>query len=136
MDSFQITVLIVAAVLLILIFTTVGILSKYATTDKVFPPIANTCPDYWSVDPSGNCIIPQKNGANSGTVYTGDAINLTADKTDTSKTFTPGYDSTGSYIKFTDPVWSTLGKSAVCGKKKWASTNSLQWDGISNYNSC
>jgi hypothetical protein len=136
MDTFQITVLIVAAVLLILIFATVGILSKYATTDQVFPPIANTCPDYWSVDPNGNCSIPLSSGTNIGSLYTGGAINLTANKDDRSKTFTPGYDSINYYINFTDPLWSTLGKSAVCGKKKWASTNSLQWDGISNYNSC
>jgi hypothetical protein len=136
MDTFQISVLIVAAVLLILIFATVGILSKYTTTDKVFPPIANSCPDYWTVDASGNCIIPQKDGPNHGTVYTGDTINLTTDKLDTSKTYTPGYNSSSSYINFTDPIWGTLGKSTVCAKKNWAATNTLQWDGVSNYNSC
>lgn len=136
MDTFQITVLIVAAVLLILIFATVGILSKYATFDKVFPPIANTCPDYWSVDISGNCILPQVDGSNSGSVYTGNTINLTADKTNTSKTFTPGYNSDRGYINFTDPLWGTIGKNPVCAKQKWAATNTLQWDGVSNYNSC
>jgi hypothetical protein len=136
MDTFQITVLIVAAVLLILIFATVGILSKYAAFDKVFPPIANTCPDYWTVDMSGNCRLPLKNGSNSGTVYTGDTINLTANKDDESKTYTPGYNSDRSFINFTDPLWGTLGKNPVCAKKNWAATNTLQWDGITNYNSC
>ena len=136
MDTFQITVLIIAAVLLILIFATVGILSKYATGDKVFPPIANTCPDYWGVDTSGNCIIPPYNHSNSGTVYTGSTINLTHDKSFTDKTFTPGYNSNGNYINFTDPLWGTLGKNPVCAKKNWAATNRLQWDGVSNYNSC
>lgn len=136
MDTFQITVLIIATVLLILVFATVGILSKYTDIDKVFPPIANSCPDYWSVDLSGNCRIPQSNGSNAGSIYSGGNINITADKTDTSKLFTPGYSSGGAYINFNDPLWGTLGKSPVCAKNTWSATNGLQWDGISNYNSC
>jgi len=136
MDSFQITVLIVAAVLLILIFATVGILSKYATTDKVYPPIANTCPDYWTVDASGNCRIPTSGSSNMGTLYDGNGVISISAESNTNKIFTPGYNSSSAIINFTDPIWATLGKNPVCAKKKWAATNSLQWDGVSNYNSC
>uniref|UniRef100_A0A6C0HHT3 Uncharacterized protein n=1 Tax=viral metagenome TaxID=1070528 RepID=A0A6C0HHT3_9ZZZZ len=137
MDTFQITVLIIAAVLLILIFVTIGILTKYSQTDNVFPPIANTCPDYWAVDSAGNCIIPPTSSSlNTGKIYTGSTINISASKDDTSKSYTPGYSSANGTINFSDPLWGTLGKTTTCAKKTWANTNTLNWDGISNFNSC
>lgn len=137
MDSFQITVLLVAAILLIAIFTTVGILSKYTTSDKVYPPISNTCPDYWAVDTSGNCIIPPTAASiNVGDSYASGIINFTTDDQDVNKIYTPGYISDGGKINFADPLWGTKGKSIECAKKSWASQSKVIWDGISNYNSC
>jgi archaellum component FlaF (FlaF/FlaG flagellin family) len=136
MDSFQITVLLVAAILLIAIFTTVGILSKYSTEDKVYPPISNTCPDYWAVDASGNCVIPSTTGMNVGSSYASGSINFTTDINQTNNIYTPGYISDGNKINFSDPLWGTLGKSVECAKKSWATQSKVVWDGISNYNSC
>jgi hypothetical protein len=138
MDTFQITVLVVAAIILILIFSTIGILTKYSTIDKVYPPVANTCPDYWIVDSSGNCTIPSAPDAlNIGNVYSSSGlINLTADSTDTSKVYTPGYSSENGNINFSDYLWGSIGKTTLCAKKQWATTNNVVWDGVSNYNSC
>jgi hypothetical protein len=41
-----------------------------------------------------------------------------------------------SYIDFTNPAWNSQGLSGVCQKQKWASLYGIQWDGVSNYNSC
>lgn len=137
MDSFQITVLLVVAILLIAIFTTVGILSKYTAADKVYPPISNTCPDYWAVDASGNCMIPPTPASlNTGLTYSGGSINFTTDVNEVSKIYTPGYISDGGKINFSDPLWKTIGKSTECAKKDWATNSKVIWDGISNYNSC
>ena len=139
MDSFQITVLIVAAVFLILIFTSVGLLIKYSSVNNVYPPMTNTCPDYWSVDTDKNCIIPGSSSQNPniGNIYASSGyINLTNDSTDTSKIFTPGYDSQSGIINFSDSGWSSQGKSAICYQNTWASKNKVVWDGVSNYNSC
>lgn len=138
MDTFQIVVLVIATIVLILIFATIGILTKYSTADNVYPPKANTCPDYWSVDNSGKCIIPDKDAKNRGYIYSGTSttINLTADDAETSKVYTPGYNSSSSNIDFNDPAWSTIGKTTICAKKQWANKNNIIWDGVSNYNSC
>ena len=138
MDTFQITILVVAAILLIAIFTTVGILTKYSTADKVFPPMANTCPDYWTVDASGNCVLPPNSSSlNAGKIYgSSDSTLLSSDKDESGKIYTPGYMSGDGKINFNDPLWSTIGKSPICAKKSWANTNTIAWDGVSNYNSC
>jgi hypothetical protein len=137
MDTFQITVLLVAAVLLIAIFTTIGILTKYSTFDKAYPPMANTCPDYWVADPNGNCTVPATpSSPNVGIVYSGNSINLSTDKTDTGKIYTPGYASDKGTINFNDSLWGSMGKTTLCAKKDWATKNNIVWDGVSNYNSC
>lgn len=138
MDTFQITVLVVAVILLIAIFTTIGILTKYTNFDKVYPPMANTCPDYWTVDSAGNCLLPPTpTSLNTGGVYSSSgSVNLTTDNTDTSKIYTPGYSSDSGSVNFNDPLWSSIGKTTLCAKKSWATTNNIAWDGVSNYNSC
>ena len=137
MDSFQITVLAIAVIVLILIFTSIGILTKNSVSDKAYPPKTTTCPDYWSVDTDGSCVVPPTSASlNAGSVYSGSAINLTADKTDTSKIYTPGYISNGSKINYSDEAWGSMGKSDMCAKREWSNKLNIAWDGVSNYNSC
>ena len=131
MDSFQITVLIIAAVLLILIFTTIGILTKYSTVQQVYPPVANNCPDFWTVKNDESCGLPSYTAKN---YVNGD--NLTENNTGGSGIYTPGYSTSAKSINFSDPNWGSLGKTALCAKKDWANKNEISWDGVSNYNSC
>jgi len=35
-----------------------------------------------------------------------------------------------------DPQWESTGLSANCAKKKWATTNNIQWSGITQLNVC
>ena len=136
MDSFQITVILVATILLIIIFSAIGILTKYSSADKIYPPTANTCPDYWSVNNSGNCVIPPSPSGsttppkNIGNIYDDDGNSNLTDSN------TPGFINGNSEINFSATGWSSATKSAICTKKKWTNTNNIAWDGVSNYNSC
>ena len=146
MDSFQITVMTIATVILILIFSVVGIILTTSETDKVYPPVANTCPDYWSVsteDPNV-CIVPSTSNVNIGKVYDKSSegnviLNLSGNKED-GKITTPGFsksDLTGvNSINFASTEWGADGMNPICAKKAWTGRANVVWDGVSNYNSC
>lgn len=124
MELFYIIVASIAAILLILLLTYVGILLSYNQSTAPYPPVSNTCPDMWAVDSNGNCIIPT-NGNNLGS-YSASIANGTN---------TPGLVSGANLINPNDPAWAS-GKGSICSKQNWAKTYNIQWDGISNYNSC
>ena len=136
MDLFYIIVLSVATILLILLLTYIGILMRNAKTSSngdIFPPVANSCPDYWGASPSdpSSCNIPRNVAGvkNIGSIY--DINGLTLNDTNTI-----GYDRGKNLINFNDTRWSSGGKTAVCGQKEWANKYNIMWDGVSNYNSC
>lgn len=95
MDTFQITVLSVASIVLICILIVVGMLMRKQNKSVPFPPVSTDCPDAW--DTSGKMCIP--NVANPG-VFNGATPDnfvtnfLNHSSTQTSKDFkkyTPGY---------------------------------------------
>jgi hypothetical protein len=125
MEFFYIVVLSIAVIILILLLAYFGILMAGAKNKQVYPPSYNTCPDYWSVDASGNCIQGTSNsGANSGISFT-DAIK------------TPGANSSNGFNP-NDPGWNSHKGAANqrCGWQKWAVYNGVNWDGVTNYNGC
>lgn len=143
MDSFYLTILSIAAIVLILALTYVGILLYGTTSTKVFPPTQNACPDYWQLDDSsGKCIFPADASAkNRG--------NVDVDATDkwevTDTKLVPltsllTIDATNkkSMFDMTSSVWNNIygKKSALCNKKYWANSNQISWDGVSNTNQC
>ena len=108
MDQFYLIVLGIAVAILILTLTYIGIKMKYSKQSQPFPPLANTCPDYWNVsDPSGNFCSPSHNINNPTNITRIPSINNSA---------------------------STICGSN--GLKKLVNTNQIVWDGVSNYNSC
>ena len=130
MDSFYIVVLSIAAVILILLLTYIGIKmrnNKLLATS--YPPTKSACPDYWNImdvaDPTDAtkkikvCASSNARNAVTGSLGT-----------------TPGYDTVNGYINFNDSGWTVGGVSALCAQKKWANSNNIAWDGISNYNGC
>jgi hypothetical protein len=145
MDSFQITVMAIATVILIGIFTVLGIILSGNTADKVYPPMANTCPDYWKVSPNDDtlCVVPSPSSVNSGKIYTIGAdgnryLNISAKK-ETGKILTPGLttDADGvNVINFSNEGWGADGASPICAQKTWSGLTNIVWDGVSNYNSC
>jgi hypothetical protein len=147
METFHIVVLSIAAILLIILLTFVGILMGSQKNSQTFPPEQYNCPDYWQIytddtpsDPktsavkSGKCIIPlASSGLNSGNIYSG--TTLTADIASNTPGFSSKKQTDGSvinYIDFNDPGWS----GGICAKRTWARKHMVQWDGVNNYNSC
>lgn len=140
MESFYLIVLGIAIVMLILVLTGIGLLMRTQTASSVYPPMANTCPDGWTIAADGSCNIPTT-GPNMGFIIAGTPYtNVAAIQTSLralNKQDGP-YPSSFSAASFnpTDAAWSSNKLSAVCQQKKWANTNNIVWDGISNYNSC
>jgi hypothetical protein len=157
MELFHILVISFAIIFLIIILTIIGILMKYQDKSTVFPPVANKCPDYWTLASDGkSCNLPGSSKKNVGTLYDATALKIkpgttvksSATATPTTHAFpvyTPATNSVGSDNVFTDPIqridftneaWSNQGKTDICAKKQWADNWGISWDGISNYNNC
>ena len=125
METFYLIVLGIAIVVLILILTFVGLLMQTGKKNVVYPPIANTCPDGWTVAADGSCNIPSNGSLNMN------------NKTQAilSATF-PTVVVSGTTFDPNDAGWISGGKTAICAQKAWATKNNILWDGVSNYNSC
>ena len=71
--NFQRIVLIIAIVMLIAAMIFIGYALYRQSSTIAWPPETPTCPDYWTVDASGNCIKPSQsipceyNGIPAGT---------------------------------------------------------------------
>lgn len=134
MDTFYVAVVGIALVVLILILTIIGIMMNDKTSNvAVYPPLQSTCPDYWTVDTNGNCIVSSVNIGN-----------VSADKLKLTKrnggilpnNYSSTIDSTGA-INFNDPGFASSYKlSQTCALRQWSLNNNIEWDGISNYNGC
>jgi hypothetical protein len=140
MDFYTIVILI-AIVLLIIILTYIGIQLNFKKDSSVqFPPVANTCPDYWVSDGS-YCIVPANGKTNIGTIYdkTNGTILLTPNTTYgfvSANTMVGNTVITNPRIDFSVIGWSSMGKSSLCQQKDWSNKYNIIWDGVSNYNNC
>ena len=110
MPGFQVTVLIIAIILLILALTFIGISLKNsnttANTNNVWPPPVADCPDYFAQDICGSdirCINTHHLG-------------------------TCNLDKASYSVSFSDPKFT--GADGSCNKYTWAKGCNLSWDGI------
>jgi len=125
METFHTIVLSIAVVVLILILTVVGIMLNNKKYDNsVFPPIKNSCPDYWTVGnvETQSCTYSTKNTGKDTTWQVNDVSH------------TPGW--SASTVAFSDAGWTSSGGTALCNMKKWSNNNNISWDGVSNFNGC
>lgn len=140
MDIFYTIVLSVAAIILIIILTYVGVvLMKPGNSSVPYPPVKNDCPDYWKFAPdSSYCMIPKNTEPNKGTLYDINGI------IDTKVVVTPGFNANVAVVNgqpvagidFTVSSWNGGGLTSICAQKKWSKTWGVMIDGVSNYNSC
>lgn len=140
MDLFRIVVLSIAVIVLILLLVFIGILLSRGKTNDAWPPTANTCPDYWSVNEDGkSCAIPSNQGANSlniGTMYGNLPSNLPGQGSQLSTSFV-NYNNPDAFVADTKGDYIELDKfSGICQKRCWAKNFNIVWDGVSNYNNC
>jgi hypothetical protein len=149
MEIFYIIIPSVAIIFLIILLTIVGIAMRYQDKSTIYPPVANDCPDFWTVASNGkDCSIPAKGKKNTGKLYeptdkeVNDSLKIKYSVTSdtTFPIYTPATNGNtnlaASTINFKDDLWSSQGYTSVCAKKRWATTWGISWDGITNYNSC
>ena len=101
MASFQQTVLVCAVIVLVisLIFISIALMKAQA---QVWPPMVPNCPDYWTIDGSGNDATCN-NVQNLGTCST-------------------------NKMNFNAAPYT--GSNGLCAKYKWANNCGVTWDGI------
>jgi len=142
MDKFYIIVLYTGIIFLLLILIILGISMGHSSGSIPISPIKQNCPDYWKYD-GKNCVIPTNNdgtaGINTGSLKIDGGDFKNSDGTSING-YTPVNKQSGAYVNFNDTTWplysSGMGQSVTCGLKTWADINSIEWDGVSNYNSC
>ena len=107
MEGFQKIILYSAIIILIVSLVIIGVSLSYSK-NKVWPPMVPNCPDYWTVDGSGNnttCVNIKDLGTCSSN--TGDK-HLT--------------------MNFNSPQFT--GSNGPCNKRTWANSCGVSWDGI------
>jgi hypothetical protein len=124
-SNFYTLVLTIATVILILLLGYIGwLMSKQKDSDE-FPKLRTSCPDFWTIESSDDkvyCVRPTK----------ADALNKGNDDW-ADNAF--GVSDTKSKFDTTDVGWASAG-NAVCGKQKWANSNGITWDTVTNANFC
>jgi len=109
MDGFQKMVLIIAIILLILLLIIIGVALNYSK-NKSWPPITAQCPDYWSIDGSGN--------------------NTTCTNVKDLGTCPPSSGQEHLIMNFNQAPYT--GPNGLCAKFQWANKCNVSWDGV-NY---
>jgi hypothetical protein len=107
MNDFQKFVLFAAIIILIIALVFIGIALTYSN-DTTWPPMTPECPDYWTIDGSGNntnCINIKDLG-----------------------TCPPQSKNKHLKMNFNSPVYS--GTNGMCAKYTWAKNCGISWDGI------
>ena len=130
MEWFYLTVLAIAILLLIIMLTFIGTRIKQNeksgnTSNNIFPPVQNTCPDLWEATQEGDDIIECKipSDKNIGNLKSNNKID------DLIANDIRGINEDKDAINF-------AAYETECDKKRWADKYNIKWDGISNYNQC
>jgi len=137
-----------AIFILIIVLIAFGVMLNKIYKQDTYPPMQNSCPDYWNMDGSGNCIVPPKTGnaknrGESSIKYDNDGkFKSTTEngQNDWLTTLANG-DTTGTKLTLNDKdKWTSIpaykGMSMRCAQRKWANKNGLVWDGVTNYTGC
>ena len=133
-DSFYLIILSVAVFILILALGFSGWMLSHQKDQIDFPNVTATCPDFWTIDGTGNCVQPGASNFNYG--KDADILNTGYIKLGPTGNAGPvpgKVSATSFYSKHTD--WGS-GKEAICNKRKWATENKIKWDTVTNVNFC
>jgi len=93
--------------------------------------VADNAKEHWKFKGSPEGRIPGKliKHPNVGNIYNDN------NKIQLNSSNTPGYNFVDFSIDFNNKGWMMKG-TEMCSKKKWANSNGIIWDGVSNYNDC
>lgn len=130
LERFHLIAIGVASLILVVALVLIGVLLINGNKSYSFPPLANTCPDFW-YQSSNICQFPTVGRKNS----IKDMNSLKSSNTPGLQTDNKG---TKLGIDFTHAGWSSYGGKTdpACAKKLWCNQHSIYWDGITNYNKC
>ena len=107
MEGFQKIVLFIAIIMLIIALIFIGIALGYSK-NQAWPPITPECPDYWTIDGSGN--------------------NITCINVKDLGTCPPQNGDTHLKMNFNTSAYT--GSNELCAKYTWAKNCGISWDGI------
>ena len=137
MDKFSLYVLVVTIVCLIIALTIIGLIIKNNKYSTAYPPIIDTCPDYWyssyyDVD-SGINSTPSDSCKNSAFGCCPDNVTSKTDDVGTNCALSKCYNVQKLGTQ-SDSCYSVMdfSKYTKCEKQKWAKQCNLTWDGITN----
>jgi hypothetical protein len=135
--TFQKTVLIVAAVILIIVLCLVGISMWQNKKNTKFPPVIGECPDYWtdqSGKGDGSMCINQDPDPSVTPSNTEDKNVCDCNQCDFSTSDYNTPKSWGDIDLVTDNNQTAGWQSGkgICAKKNFAQLCGLSWDGITN----
>tara|TARA_B100001059_G_scaffold83476_1_gene81545 strand:- start:2143 stop:2526 length:384 start_codon:yes stop_codon:yes gene_type:complete len=126
MDSFYSIVLLIAFILLLLALIAIGIMLQKQGDKVAFPSQNSPCPDGWGIKDNGHCEAPGASHPN----YPSNLLDASGSFTPFQMTMLQDWDISGS------SDWKPKDSSTICDLRDWTIAHSVQWDGISNYNSC
>lgn len=122
--------------------TVCAMLIRHQDKDEEYPKTHGPCPDKWTVNDDGSCVLPLVK-KDDGAIVSGDnsntnAVTFTDAKEANIGTFTNASTLDTNIITRDINNRSLTFKSAFtrCDKKLWANQYNIQWDGVSNYNNC
>jgi len=126
--AFYNTVLFVAITILILLLGFIGMTMYYQPYKaNVYPQYLSECPDYWTKNEDGTC---------STTIGSVNSVSASYDyKTDSSLRHikvTPPCDLQKKYYLNKLTYVYDFRKNTWCDNRRWAQTNDIVWDGVSN----
>jgi hypothetical protein len=124
MLSFYTIVIIIAIIILVIALTIIGVTLTNKKNNIEFPDYQHACPDFWTLDSSGNRCKPtndiniplQVKVSNAGN-HSGVGVNSGKTKIE--------------YIDLSEDNWVS-----VCDKASWAKKAGILWDGVTNNNTC
>jgi len=108
MEAFQKFVLFGAIIILIIALVFIGVALSYSVDKQQWPPMTPQCPDYWSIDGSGN--------------------NTTCVNVKDLGTCQP--QSGDKHLTMNFNVSPYTGTNGLCSKYTWAKKCGISWDGI------
>lgn len=123
MLSFYTIVIIIAIIILVIGLTIIGVTLTNKKNNIEFPDYQNACPDFWTLDSTGNICKP--NGMNEPLdIKVANASTHSGVVTNTGNTKIES-------INISDEHWVS-----VCDKASWAKKAGILWDGVTNNNTC
>lgn len=144
--------LFVTTITIILFF----VMYNYSDPKRQWPPVSNTCPDYWTIKHEADgpvCYDTLRMSPNddTGAVFNPNTVlpnnTVTAELTEwggiPANGATTAYNSAGGTTNSLSVItrngktrnFGTASEWAThCGKREWADNNGLTWDGITNSN--